>query len=350
VVGAAGLDSTSAIARPNPRAIPYVPDAYAEEPRPRGSDPYARPPSGPGGRAGGRPPTRPPVRPRDEDDEPSGTSPAVWAAGIVALLILAAVAFLVFRLLSGGGATPVAQVTVPNFVNKTLVDAQTLASQTGITVSPAATAAPSGVVANTVISQDPAAGTKIDKGGNVNLVVAAGAETVAVPNILNKPETEAINLLAAAGLTVSPKTEAFDPFVPLGAVISQNPAPGVLVNKGTPISYVLSKGPQPSASPPPSPPPSPSPTPLPTPTPTPTPPPPTPTPTPTPITVGDYVCRTVADAKSKIVTDGFMVGPVLPTDNDLWFVTGQAPNAGTKAPPKSPITITTQETKPASCP
>jgi beta-lactam-binding protein with PASTA domain len=59
---------------------------------------------------------------------------------------------------------------------------------------------------------------------------------------------------------------------------------------------------------------------------------------------------TVADAKTAIVADGFTVGPVLPTDNDAWFVTGQAPNAGTKAPPKSQITITTQETKPASCP
>jgi beta-lactam-binding protein with PASTA domain len=196
-----------------------------------------------------------------------------------------------------------------------------------------------------VISQDPAAGTKIARGGTVNLVVAAGAETVAVPNLLNKTETDAFNLLAAAGLQLGPKTEAFDPAVQLGFVISQNPAPGVVVNKGTPISYVLSKGPEPSASVPPSP----SPTIAPTPTPTPTPP-PTPTPTPTPIKVGNYVCMTVADAKSKIVADGFTVGPVLPTNNDAWFVTGQAPDAGTSAPPKSKITITTQETKPVTCP
>jgi len=348
VAGAAGLAATSATARANPRAIPYVPDAYADEPPPRGSDPYGRRPSGPGGRDGARPPSRPPARPTD-DDEPSGTSPAVWAAGIVALLILAAVAFLVFRLLSSPGAAPVAQVTVPNFVNLSLTQAQALATQNGLTVSPTASAAPSGVTANTVLSQDPAAGAKIDRGGTVNLVVAAGAETVAVPNIINKQETDAFNLLAAAGLQLGPKTEAFDPAVPLGAVISQNPAPGVVVNKGTPVAYVLSKGPEPSASLPPSPSPTIAPTPTPTPTPPPTPP-PTAVPTPTPIKVGDYVCMTVADAKAKIVADGFTVGPVLPTDDPAWFVNAQAPNSGTKAPPKSQITITTQETKPASCP
>jgi beta-lactam-binding protein with PASTA domain len=59
---------------------------------------------------------------------------------------------------------------------------------------------------------------------------------------------------------------------------------------------------------------------------------------------------TVADAKTQIAADGFAVGPVLPTDNDAWFVSGQAPSAGTSAPPGSQITITTQEGKPATCP
>jgi serine/threonine-protein kinase len=344
--GATPTTATSATARANPNAIPYVPEAYEDDPRPRPSDPYRRTPAGAGGGAGRG---RPPARPLDEDDEPSGTSPAVWAAGIVALLILAAVAFLVFRLLSGGGAAPVAQVTVPNFVNQTLTQAQALATQNGLVLSPTASAAPSGVAADTVLGQNPAPGTKIDRGGTVNVTVAAGAQTVAVPDLRNQTETDAFNLLAAAGLTFGPKTEAFDPLVLAGSVISQSPPAGVLVNKGTPISYVLSKGPEPSPSIAPSASPSPSPTPSPTPTPPPTPP-PTAAPTPAPIPVGDYVCMTVGDAKTQIVADGFTVGPVLPTDNDAWFVNGQAPNSGTSAPPKSQITITTQETKPGTCP
>jgi len=331
--------ATSATARPNPGAIPYVPEAYAEDERPRPSDPYRRTPSGAGGGSGRG---RPPARPLDEDDEPGGTSPAVWAAGIVALLILAAVAFLVFRLLSGGGATPAAQVTVPNFVNLSFTQAQALATQNGIILSPTASAAPSGTAADTVLSQNPAAGTKIDKGGTVDLIVAAGAQTVAVPDLRNQTETDAFNLLAAAGLTFGTKTEAFDPLVPAGSVISQSPPAGVLVNKGTPISYVLSKGPEPSPSLAPSASPSPSPTP--SPTPTPTPPPPTPSPTPAKRTVADYRCVTLAQAKTDIVGDHFVVGTVTAqpsgyTAADDSIVIEQDPAPGQKVASGTPIDL-----------
>src|SRR4051794_13037783 len=68
----AGLGATSATARATPRAIPYAPEAYADD-APRGAaEPYARPAPRPDPRGAGRPP----ARPLDEDDEPGGTSPA----------------------------------------------------------------------------------------------------------------------------------------------------------------------------------------------------------------------------------------------------------------------------------
>jgi serine/threonine-protein kinase len=139
-VGAAGLAAgaargaaTSATARANPGAIPYAPDAYADGASGRPAT-YDRATSR--GAAGGTP-VRRATRPYEPvADDPGGTSPAVWVAGIVAILILAAVGFLVFRLLSGPSTTPVAQVTVPNFVNRTLNDAQQLAASAGVTLTP----------------------------------------------------------------------------------------------------------------------------------------------------------------------------------------------------------------------
>ncbi len=59
--------------------------------------------------------------------------------------------------------------------------------------------------------------------------------------------------------------------------------------------------------------PRPSPTPAPTPTPTAAPTPsPTPTPTPTLLTVGEYRCQTLGEAKADIAADGFVVGTVTP--------------------------------------
>ncbi len=279
----AGATVVSATARPNPNAIPYSPDAYV------GSDTPPGPPVAPR-------PTTSTAAAAVEDDR-DRTSPLVWVAGIIAILLLAAIAFLVFRLASGGGTTPVAQVTVPNFVGLTSDVAGQQAQTLGITLTPTgviSSAAPEG----TILTQDPPAGTRIDTGSAVKITVATGPGTVPVPDLKFKDDSGALQAISDAGLRVGLRSEAFDPIVPVGQVASQNPTAGIVVAKGTAVDYVVSKGPEPTASPSPTPTPSPSPTPtpvptpeptvkptpLPTPVPTPVPtPPPTPTPTPTPV-------------------------------------------------------------------
>jgi beta-lactam-binding protein with PASTA domain len=276
----------------------------------------------------------------------------VWAAGIVAILNLAAVGFLVFRLLSGPGSAPVAQVTVPDFVGKDLTLAQTLAAQAGLSLNPTLADA-SGHTANSVLSQDPVAGAKIDRGATVNVTVAKGLQTVAVPDVRNLPEADALNALFAAKLQLGPKTEAFDPVVPLGSVISTTPVAGTIVNEGTPVAYVLSQGPEPSASPSPSPTPTPTPTPPPPPTPTPT---PTPTPPPAPVTVADYRCMTLDQATAAINEDHLTVGTVTPqpdgyTADGTSIVTAQSPAPGTKHAQGTAVDLTVSDPASlATCP
>ena len=61
---------------------------------------------------------------RDEDaDDEGGTSPLVWLTGIIAIALLAGVAYLVFQFASGANPGPSASpeiVTVPNFVDRQL--------------------------------------------------------------------------------------------------------------------------------------------------------------------------------------------------------------------------------------
>ena len=151
--------------------------------------------------------------------------------------------------------------------------------------------APSGVPPSQVLAQDPRGGRE-DRSGWHRQADGRGRArtTIAVPDLRGKTEVEAFSLLVTARLQPGTKTEAFDPTVPAGAVISQNPAAGVLVNEGTPIAYVLSKGAEPSPSPSPSRLAHPDPGPR---TPPPPTPPPTPTPTPPPakVTVADYRCQ-----------------------------------------------------------
>ena len=274
----------SGTARANPARLPYPPEAYVGADADDGDEFERR------GTASGRRP--PPPRPRGyrdpgADNVPSGPSALVWLTGIAAIGLLAAIAFVVFQLVGGGGAGASAapQVSVPSFVGQPITTALQTADALGITLSQ--TPETSDQAAGTVLSQDLAVGTLIPANGTVRVTVAAAAAGVPVPDLKNLPESDALGAIIDAGLRPGLRTEAPDPIVPAGQVSGQSPLAGIVVARTTRIDYVVSTGPaaSPSDSPSPSPSPSPTPTPTPEPTPSPTPQPtpsPTPQPTPTP--------------------------------------------------------------------
>ncbi len=323
VAGAAGVAAVG-VARANPPApLPYPPDAYA---------------------GGGGPPAPPPV---DHGSEPAagGSGPWGWVAGLLGLGLLVVIGFIVFRLMSGGPAPTGSQVVVPNYVGQTLEQAQALATTQGLVVSPTKFVTSSDQAEGTITEQDPPANAQVDKGSTVSVTVVTGKALVAVPDLRNLTQAAAITALVQAQLTPGTATEAADPEVPKGSVISSSPATGVEVAVGTTVDYLLSTGPE--ATPTPSPTPSPSPTPPPTPTPTAPPTPsPTPPPTPTPIllTVGEYRCQTLGEAKADIAADGFVVGTVTPqppgyTVADDSYVFDQLPLPGKKRLPGTKVDL-----------
>jgi serine/threonine-protein kinase len=259
--GGPDFDGTLAgTAVPNPGArVPYPPEAYA------GADSPSRArPLGAGRRA-----------PDDEDlldDERSGTSPWLWISGLLALAILALAAFLVFRLLSGGEAPSPDQVEVPNFVGMTYEKAVDVAEENDLQLA-RKEFEPSDEPDGTILSQEPEAGSKVDRGTTIQLTLALGGQGVPVPDLRGKAENEALNLIIAAKLTIGTRTEAFDDLIPIGRVVSQDPGPGNIVTEGLAVNYVISKGPEPTPTPSPSPTPSPTPEPTPPPTAPPTEPP-----------------------------------------------------------------------------
>jgi len=266
VAAAAGI--AAGVARPNPGArVPYASDAYAGAPA---VDRAAR--------------RRAAVADADEEDEeePSRWSgPWLWVSALLAIGVLALAGFLVFKLLSSPSTPPAAQVAVPDLVGLTFAQAQTQAQALGLTVVESAFESSDQPI-GTITVQDPVAGANVDRGSTINVTIATGAATTVVPDLHGQPESQALNLLAVAGLQIGVRSDAFDPEVPLGAIVSQDPGAGAVVAKATAVNYVVSKGPEPSVTLAPTP--TPQPTPPPTPTPQPTPPPtlqPTPPPQPT---------------------------------------------------------------------
>ncbi len=157
------------------------------------------------------------------------------AIGIIAVLaILAGVAF---AIIGGGSGNP-----VPDVTNKTVAEATTSLEDAGFKVGAVTRTYSETVEEGKVISQDPAAGLKRTSGTNVNLVVSQGAESVTVPNLANMTAEEAVSALQKVGLKAVAGTATYSSTVEKGKVVSQNPASGQTVNKGSTVEYCLSLG------------------------------------------------------------------------------------------------------------
>ena len=92
-----------------------------------------------------------------------------------------------------------------------------------------------------VIDTEPTSGSQVKRGAGIKIIVSKGIEQIALINFVNKSGEEAINTLNDAGFKVTPKY-VFSEKVPLGAVVSQDPAVAKDYPKGSAVSINISKG------------------------------------------------------------------------------------------------------------
>ena len=137
------------------------------------------------------------------------------------------------------------QVAVPNVVSLTQAAAITAIQGAGLTIGTITQATSATVAAGSVISQSPVAGISVALGSPVDFVVSSGTApptNVLVPNVVNLTQAAAITAIQGVALTVGTITQATSATVPAGSVISQNPAAGINVAIGSPVSFVVSTG------------------------------------------------------------------------------------------------------------
>lgn len=92
-----------------------------------------------------------------------------------------------------------------------------------------------------VIKTTPDIGTNAKKGDTITLILSRGIESVQVPDVRGKSESDAKNELTGAGLNVTTKTDYSDD-VAEGLVISQDPVNGKFVDRGTTVTLTISLG------------------------------------------------------------------------------------------------------------
>ena len=134
-------------------------------------------------------------------------------------------------------------VQVPNVVDRSESDAEKSLQSAGLTVVHGEAQYSDDIAEGNVISSNPPAGTKVEEGTEVTIIVSLGEAPATVPGLTGKSASAAESALADAGLNGS-FSEEYSDDVPEGNVISQSIEAGTKVDKGTTVEYVVSLGPE----------------------------------------------------------------------------------------------------------
>ncbi|NUR03103.1 MAG: PASTA domain-containing protein, partial [Streptomyces sp.] len=131
---------------------------------------------------------------------------------------------------------------VPLVLAKTQTQATRQLQKAGLDLGAVKHAYSDTVQRGTVISSDPAPGTRIRENRSVALTISDGPETVQVPDVSARPLGEARARLKKSGLEPGMVTRQFSEDVAKGSVISTTPEAGTKRHAGSAIALVVSKG------------------------------------------------------------------------------------------------------------
>jgi serine/threonine-protein kinase len=133
-------------------------------------------------------------------------------------------------------------VQVPDVVGLTEAQATVALQDAGLVSGTVSQVATTAVAAGTVATQSPLAGTTVDKGASVDLLIAQSPATPAVPDVTGQTQAHAVSVLQNAGFVVT-VVQAASTSTPAGEVIDQNPSAGVTAQTGSRVTITVSTGP-----------------------------------------------------------------------------------------------------------
>ncbi len=166
-----------------------------------------------------------------------GLSKKKKIAIVVAILAAAAIAVACYFAFNQGE-----KVSVPDVSGKTTAEATQIIENAGFKVGKMDSVYDTNTEAGKVVSQNPGAGDKAEKGTTINLVISQGTEKISVPDVSGKSKEEATSTLTKAGFAIGDVTEQTSDSVDSGKVISTDPKSGTEAAKGSVVNIILSTG------------------------------------------------------------------------------------------------------------
>jgi eukaryotic-like serine/threonine-protein kinase len=135
--------------------------------------------------------------------------------------------------------------SMPGIINLTVSDAQGKVAAAGLDMDVSRRAFSESVPAGSVISTDPAAGSRIVEGGTVEVVVSKGRERYEVPALAGERFGDVEDILSAQNLSLGEPERAWSERVDRGLVISADPRAGTELRRDSVVTVTVSKGPKP---------------------------------------------------------------------------------------------------------
>jgi serine/threonine-protein kinase len=175
----------------------------------------------------------------DEDRGEPGDGAPIWRTvlwGLLAALVVGGIVAAALLLSSSAG-----HVNVPTVTGETEQAAAAKLRAAGLNPLPSL-ASSATVASGRVISQTPAAGSRVSSGSRVSIAVSSGPGSAALQSVAGQTPAQAINSLRAAGFKPARKDEA-SATVAQGKVIGTEPPAGTELQVGSPVSVLVSSGP-----------------------------------------------------------------------------------------------------------
>lgn len=173
-----------------------------------------------------------------------------WKIAAVVLSIILIIQVLVVGKIASSmfGKNKTEEGKAPDFINMELSEAQKVAGDMGINISVRIEEYSSKVSKNHIIDQAPKAGTQINPGDTISVVVSKGEKQTSIPNLVGLTLGEAQSIISENKLSLGTVNYEYNDSHEKDVVLHQSPSSGS-IQAGDKINLVVSNGPKPVETP-----------------------------------------------------------------------------------------------------
>lgn len=133
-------------------------------------------------------------------------------------------------------------VSIPDITGKTIDQARNELQKRDLGISVAGTEFSDELEKGRIISQDPAPGSRLKVNRSILVVVSGGQESVRVPFFAGKSLEQATATMRRIGLARGALSQVHTPRYPAGKIIAQNPPADTVVERNSPVGFLVSQG------------------------------------------------------------------------------------------------------------